>query len=58
MGKETTSRTEKEADLGERLFGGGHYKTTISGDGKTDEGRGRTSKESQKVASGKHDKKK
>jgi len=54
---ETTSKTEKESYLPERIFGDSHYKTTIS-DGKDKaEGRGNTSEESQAVASGKWDKK-
>ena len=57
MGKETKSRTEKDSFIEERIFGGYHHKTTIS-DGKDKvEGRGRTEKESQKIASDKWDKK-
>jgi hypothetical protein len=57
MGKDTTSRTEKDSFVEERIFGGHHHKTTIS-DGKDKvEGRGRTEKESQKIASDKWDKK-
>ena len=55
MGK-TTSRTGKDSFLVERIFGGSHYKTTISDGGKKVEGRGNTSKESQKIASDKWDK--
>jgi len=55
MGK-STSRTEKESFLEERIFGDDHYKTTISDGGKKVEGRGNTSEESQKVASDKWDK--
>ena len=59
MGKETTSRTEEESWVEERIFGDSHYKTTITNpDGTKDEGRGRTAEESQKVASDKHDKRK
>ena len=53
---EKTSKTEKETFLDERIFGGHHYKTTISDNEKKVEGRGRTSEESQKVASDKSDK--
>ena len=57
MGKETKSRTEKDSFVEERIFGSHHHKTTIS-DGKDKvEGRGRTEKESQKIASDKWDKK-
>ncbi|MBU4283638.1 MAG: hypothetical protein KJ968_00895 [Nanoarchaeota archaeon] len=55
MGK-TTSRTGKDSFLVERIFGDSHYKTTISDGGKKVEGRGNTSKESQKIASDKWDK--
>ncbi len=55
MGK-STSRTEKESFLEERIFGDDHYKTSISDGGKKVEGRGNTSEESQKVASDKWDK--
>ena len=58
MGKETTSRTEGESFVEERIFGDSHYKTTISDGDEKVEGRGRTSEESQKVASDKWDKKK
>jgi len=58
MPKRTKSRTEKESFIEERIFGDHHYKTTIT-DGKSKaEGRGRTSKESQKLASNRWDKKK
>ena len=30
MGKEKTSRTEKDSFIEERIFGDHHYKTTIS----------------------------
>lgn len=57
MGKETKSRTGKDSFIEERIFGGHHHKTTIS-DGRNEvEGRGRTAKESQKVASDKWNKK-
>ena len=55
MGK-TTSRTEKDSFLVERLFGDHHYKTTISDGENKVEGRGRTSEKSQEVASDKWDK--
>lgn len=59
MGKDTKSRTEKETWVEESLFGlGSHYKTTITDGNKTTEGRGRTSEESQKIASDKHEKRK
>ncbi len=58
MSKEAKSRTEKESFFPERLFGGEHYKTTIS-DGKDKvEGRGRTSEEAEKLAGKKWDSKK
>jgi hypothetical protein len=59
MDKKTTSKTEKESFIEERIFGlGDHYKTTIS-DGKNKvEGRGRTSQESEKRASEKLEKSK
>lgn len=50
MGKDTKSRTGRDSFVEERLTGGHHYKTTI--DGTT--GRGRTSEESQKIASDKY----
>ena len=43
MGKDTKSRTERDSFVEERIFDGGHYKTTI--DGVT--GRGRTSEKCQ-----------
>jgi hypothetical protein len=49
--KDTKSRTEKDSFFEERLFGGYHYKTTISDGRRTEVGRGRTSEESQEVAS-------
>jgi len=53
MPKKTTSRTEKDSFIEERLFGDHHHKTTIS-DGKDKvEARGKTSEESQKRASDK-----
>lgn len=56
MGKDKSSRTEKESWVEERIFGlGDHYKTTISdGDHKV-EGRGNTAEEAEKNASGKWD---
>jgi hypothetical protein len=57
MGKDTTSKTEKESFVEERIFGDEHYKTTISDGKDKEEGRGRTSEESQKTASDKWDKK-
>lgn len=57
MGKDTTSKTEKEVWLEEALFGGGHYKTTISDGKDKEEGRGLTAEESQKNAKDKWDKK-
>ena len=63
MGKETTSKTEKESWAVERIagvFGGSdhHHKTTISDGHEKVEGLGRTEKESQERASDKWDKKK
>jgi len=49
--KDTKSRTEKDSFFEERLFGDHHYKTTISDSRRTVEGRGRTSEESQEIAS-------
>ena len=57
MGKDTTSRTEKENWVEESIFGDHHYKTTISDGKDKEEGRGRTPEESQKIASDKWDKK-
>ena len=56
MGKDTKSRTEKDSFFEERLFGGSHYKTTISDGREEHAGRGRTSEESQKRASEKYHK--
>lgn len=57
MDKDTTSRTEEDSFVEERIFGDHHHKTTIS-DGKDKvEGRGRTSEEAEKIASDKWDKK-
>ncbi len=56
MGSDKTSRTEKESFIEEAIFGDHHHKTTISEGGKSVEGRGRTSEESQKIASEKWDK--
>ena len=57
MGKQTKSRTEKDSFIEERIFDDHHYKTTIS-DGKDKvEGRGRTSKEAERIASEKWDRK-
>jgi hypothetical protein len=55
---DTTSKTERDSFTLENVLGiGGHYKTTIS-DGKDKaEGLGRTSEQSQKVASEKWNKK-
>jgi len=50
MGNDKKSRTEKEKWLEES---GEHYKTTISDGQKTREGRGRSSEESQEIASDK-----
>lgn len=59
MGKETTSRTEKESFIEERMTGSdGHWKTTVSDGHEKREGRGNTPEESQKVASDKWDKRK
>ena len=55
MGKDTKSRTEKESFLEERIFGDHHYKTTISDGHKSVDGRGKTSEESQEIASEKWD---
>ncbi len=57
MDKDTTSRTEKESYVEERIFGDEHYKTTISDDKDKEEARGRTAKEAEKRASEKWDKK-
>lgn len=57
MGKDTTSRTEKESFIQEAIFGEHHYKTTISDGNDKEEGRGRTSEESQEIASDKWNKK-
>ncbi len=54
MGKKE-SRTEEESFVEERIFGDHHHKTTISDGHKKAEGRGRTSEESQKIASDKWD---
>jgi len=57
MARKTSSRTEKESFLGERLVGTDHHKTTIS-DGKDKAvGRGNTAKEAEKHASDRWDKK-
>lgn len=55
MDKDKESRTEEESYIEERIFGDHHHKTTISDGHKKAEGRGRTSEESQKVASDKWD---
>lgn len=57
MGKDTTSRTEKDSFIEERIFGDGHYKTTISDGKDKEERRGRTSEEAEKIAKDKWDKK-
>jgi hypothetical protein len=58
MTDKTKSTTEKETNLAERIFGGEHYKTTIS-DGKDKaEARGSTPDQSQKLASERWDHKK
>ena len=55
---DTTSKTEKDSFTAENILGiGGHYKTTISDGESKVEGLGRTSEESQQVASEKWDKK-
>ena len=51
MGREKTSRTEKDSFIEERIFGDHHYKTTISDGTHRVEGRGRTSEEAEKIAS-------
>ena len=56
MGKETTSRTERDSNLVERIFGDYHHKTTISDGKNTVSGEHRTSEGSGKVASDKWDK--
>jgi hypothetical protein len=53
--KDKKSRTERDSFFEERLFGDHHYKTTISDGSRKVEGRGRTSEESQEVASEKWD---
>jgi hypothetical protein len=56
MADKTTSKTENDSFTLENIFGiGGHYKTTISDSGNKVEGLGRTSEQSQKVASEKWD---
>jgi hypothetical protein len=56
MANQTTSKTENDSFTLENIFGiGGHHKTTISGGGNKVEGLGRTSEQSQKVASEKWD---
>lgn len=58
MGGDTTSTTKSETWIEEAVFGlGSHYVTTIKDDDDQVEGRGRTSEESQEVASDKWDKK-
>lgn len=57
MPRKTSSRTEKETFVEERIFGGEHHKTTIT-DGKDKAvGRGNTAKEAEKRASDRWDKK-
>ena len=51
MGGEKTSRTEKDSFIEERIFGGHHYKTTISDGQHKVEGLGRTAEEAEKTAS-------
>jgi len=58
MGRKTTSRTEEDSFVVERLFGDHHYKTTISNGKDTVEARGRTSEESQSRAGAKWTEKK
>lgn len=53
MGRKTTSKTEKDSFVVERLFGDRHYKTTIANGKDTAEARGRTSEESQSRANDK-----
>ena len=55
MGKEKTSRTEKDSFIEERIFGDHHHKTTISDGEHKVEGRGRTAEEAEKIASDKWD---
>jgi hypothetical protein len=55
MSQKTKSTTEKETWVEESLFGlGSHHKTTISDGNQKVEGRGRTSEESQRIASDKY----
>lgn len=57
MSKKSTSKTEKETWAEETIFNlGSHHKTTISDGNRKVEGRGRTSEESQKIASRKWNK--
>lgn len=51
MGDKTTSRTERDSNFAERLFGDHHYKTTISDGHHTIEKNGRTAEESEERAS-------
>lgn len=53
MGKKTTSKTEKDSFVVERLTGSYHYKTTISNGDRTVEARGRTAEEAERRASDK-----
>jgi len=52
----TRSRTDRESFFAERIFGDGHYKTTISNDDDQVVGRGNRAKEAEKTASEKWDK--
>jgi hypothetical protein len=58
MTDKTKSTTEKETNLVERIFGGDHYKTTITDGNDKAEARGNTAGQSQKLASERWDSKK
>lgn len=57
MPRKATSRTEKETFIEERIFGGEHYKTTITDRKDKRVGRGNTAEEAEQRASEKWDKK-
>ena len=57
MPKEAKSRTEKETFIEERIFGGEHYKTTISDEKDKVVGRDNRAEEAEKRASDKWEKK-
>ena len=54
---EKTSRTERDSNLVERMFGDHHHTTTISDGNNRVRGEARTSEESQRIASEKWDRK-